>query len=65
MEIVLTETIMANFDERQQKTIAAALEYAKDPYGDVAHNLKVIVAKLAEHVIVFDNIERENKTPLE
>lgn len=38
--------ISANFDERQQKTIQNAIEYNKDPYGDVAHNLKIIVARL-------------------
>lgn len=35
-------------DERQQKALFNAEEYAKDPFGDNGHNLKVLVAKLAE-----------------
>lgn len=38
------------FDERQRKTIAACREYADDPYGDVAHNLKVIIAQLVDTI---------------
>lgn len=34
-------------DQREQKTLANALDYAQDPFGDMGHNLKVILAKLA------------------
>lgn len=36
--------------DRQRKIIANAVEYMNDPFGDVAHNLKEIVAILAEHL---------------
>lgn len=38
------------FDDREMKAIKACLEYNNDPFGDVAHNLKVIVAKLVEDI---------------
>lgn len=34
------------FDEREWKTIQNALEYAKDPFGDVGHAQKLLIAKL-------------------
>lgn len=38
------------FDDRQQKLIQSASEYAKDAFGDVGHNYKVVVAMLAEEL---------------
>lgn len=35
------------FNARELKAIRDCVTYLEDPYGDVAHNLKVIVAKLA------------------
>lgn len=35
-----------DFTDREWKTLINAVNYADDPFGDVAHNLKIIVAKL-------------------
>jgi len=37
-----------HFDQRELKAILACLFYGDDPFGDVAHNLKIIVAKLVK-----------------
>ena len=45
-------------DDRVRKTLKGCEDYAKDPYGDVAHNLKLLVAQLAK---LLDEKEAQDK----
>lgn len=40
-------TQLPPLDDRERATLEGCLDYAKKPYGDVGHNLKMLVAKLA------------------
>lgn len=37
-------------DPRQQATLKDAEEYSKEPFGDVAHNLKLLIADMSEQL---------------
>lgn len=41
-------------DERQQKTLEACCDYAEDPYGDIGHTLKILVADMATMLNAYE-----------
>jgi hypothetical protein len=49
------------FDTRQLKAIRDCVLYYNDPYGDVAHNLKVVVSLLVFELINIDHITELNE----
>jgi hypothetical protein len=44
-------------DERERKTLTHCEVYPEDPFGDVGHNLKMLVAKLAR---MLDEKNKDN-----